>query len=126
MKISLGLGPRQPLNRQTAWGCLTTNLAIPGMGSLVAGRRVGYPQLAIAIVAMFLTVVFSARFVSWLLANWSRVYNSDADPVTALAEMWRALRWALFSIGAFCFSWVWALLTSLQIVNSAKHEAGNV
>ena len=126
MKISLGLGQRQPLNRQTAWGCLTTNLALPGMGSLVAGRRVGYPQLALAALSMFLTVLFSVRFFGWLVANWSRVYHSEGDPVAALTEMWRALRWALFSIAAFCVSWLWALATSFQLLNAAGKEAGNV
>ena len=37
MKISLALGNPQALSRQTAWGCLTTNLAMPGFGSLVLG-----------------------------------------------------------------------------------------
>ena len=52
MKISLALGPRRPLSRQTAWGCLTTNLALPGAGSLVAGRVSGYPQLALGVGGM--------------------------------------------------------------------------
>ena len=27
------VAPRQPLSRQTAWGCLATNIAMPGFGS---------------------------------------------------------------------------------------------
>ena len=51
-KISLALGQRQALSRQTAWGCFTTNLALPGFGSLVAGRISGYFQVALAMVGL--------------------------------------------------------------------------
>ena len=62
-KVSLALGPRRPLSRQTAWGCFTTNLAMPGFGSLVAGRISGYAQAALTIGGMVLTMVFGARFI---------------------------------------------------------------
>ena len=52
MKISLALGQRKPLDRTTAWGCLTANLAVPGCGSLVAGRVSGYFQLLLAPVTV--------------------------------------------------------------------------
>ena len=127
MKISLALGPQQPLDRQTAWGCVTTNLAVPGMGSLVAGRKAGYFQLGLAMLSMILTVMFGARFALWLFSNWSRVYQSDTDPVGALMEMWRQLRWTLASIGLFGASWLWALGTSFSILNSAhRPEQGQV
>src|SRR5829696_7918265 len=100
MKISLALGPRRPLSRQTAWGCLTANLALPGMGSLVAGRRVGYAQLAVAVTSMFLTLILSGPFVVWFLANWSRLIEGPY-PFGAMGEMWRAFRWPLLCIGVF-------------------------
>ena len=126
MKISLALGAQQPLNRQTAWGCLTTNLAMPGVGSLVAGRRSGYAQLALALLSLSGTLFFGVRFFSWLTANWSRVYQAEGDPVTTLLEMWQALRWAVFSIAAFLVSWLWALATSFFILQSVRKEEGKL
>lgn len=122
MKVSLALGPRQPLSRQTAWGCLTTNLAMPGFGSLVAGRVSGYAQAALTIGGMILTMIFGARFIWWYVANWSRFHESEADPTAALGEMWQFLKWPLVGFGMFGVGWLWALATGLQIVSSARKD----
>ena len=120
MKISLALGPRQTLSRQTAWGCFTTNLALPGFGSLVAGRRCGYPQVALTLAGFILTTFCGVRFMLWAVANWSRLHNTEADPFAALLETWLAMRWALLGIVIFLISWLWALITSQQILREAK------
>ena len=119
MKISLALGPRQALSRQTAWGCLTTNLALPGFGSLVAGRRAGYLQAALALGGMALTCGFGIHFMIWAAANWSSLHGDEVDPFDALARMWVGMRWAVAGMGLFALGWVWALGTSFQIVREA-------
>ena len=123
MKISLALGQRQTLSRQTAWGCLTSNLAVPGFGSLAAGHSSGYFQVALTVIGMALTMIFGARFVLWMLANWTRLHDPMADQFDALGQMWLAVRWALLGIGIFGFAWLWALVTSLAIVRSAAQPA---
>ena len=120
MKVSLALGPRRPLSRQTAWGCLTTNVAMPGAGSLAAGRVSGYAQLALAVGGLGLTLLFGTRFILWYLANWDRFHGTEADPMDALREMWLVLRWAALGFGLFLIGWLWALATSFQIVHSAR------
>lgn len=119
MKISLALGERRPISRQTAWGCLTTNLAAPGFGSLVAGRIAGYPQAALALGGLAITTLLGVRFIVWSLANWSRLHDPQAESLDALGEMWRAARWPLLGIAIFAVGWLWALCTSLQILSSA-------
>jgi hypothetical protein len=120
MKISLALGPRQPLSRQTAWGCFTSNLALPGSGSLLAGQRSGYGQVVLAIGGMIVTTVLGARFVLWCIANWSRLHDPNADQLSTLSDMWLVLRWPLLGLAVFLLGWLWALATSLQILRSAK------
>jgi len=121
MKISLALGKREPLNRQTAWGCLTANLALPGCGSLVAGRISGYGQLAFAAAGLMLTVTFGTRFIFWYLANWSQLQQpSDMDPFGTMSEIWLHVRWALAGIAVFSAGWLWALGTSLHLLRQAK------
>ena len=122
MKISLALGPRQPLSRQTAWGCLTSNLALPGSGSLLAGRVSGYAQLTLAVAVLTLTLIFGVRFVACWLGNWSHLRDPNADPVAVLVEMWRALRWPLLSFATFALGWLWALASSLLIVHAARTD----
>jgi len=98
---------------------MTGNLALPGSGSLVAGRRSGYPQLALAGLGLVLSMIFGLRFIFWFFANWSRFQQSANDPVAALGEMWKVLRWALLGLAVFFVSWLWALGTSFRILHSA-------
>ncbi len=123
MKISLALGQPQGISRQTALGCLTTNLALPGFGSLVAGRVSGYTQAALSVGGTILTTVFGVRCVVWYIGNWSRLHAPQADPVVVLGQMWLAMRWAVVGIGIFAVAWIWALGTSLAILRSAKKSS---
>jgi hypothetical protein len=120
MKVSLALAPRRSLSRQTAWGCLTTNVALPGFGSLMAGRRSGYPQAALGLGGLVLTLLFTVRFAYWYFTAGNRLQNDGTDPVEALLELWRAARWPLLGIGVFLLGWLWALATSCQLLHAAK------
>ena len=125
MRISLALGPRGPLSRQTAWGCLTANLALPGIGSLMGGRRSGYGQALLGFGGLGLSILFGIPFIYWCLANWSRLYGDQSDPVTSMAELWTHVRWAVLGIVLFGAGWLWALATSCLILHQAQ-TASNV
>jgi hypothetical protein len=120
MRISLALGKHRTLSRQTAWGCLTTNLAMPGFGSLIAGRVSGYPQAALGLGGLGLTLVFWVRFVLWYLANWSHLNDPMADPLATMSELWQAVRLPLLGMGIFAVGLLWALVTSWSIVRAAR------
>lgn len=123
MRTSSAAGPESSV--QTAWGCLTTNLAVPGAGSFLAGRKVtGVLQLALAIVGTAFTLIFSVRFFAWYASNRLRLEELGVDdPLGVIAEMWLAVRWAIIGIGMFGMSWLWALLTGLQVLKAAKRNA---
>ena len=120
MKISLALGPRRTLSPQTAWGCLTTNLALPGAGSLAAGRPIGYLQLALALLGVALTCLTTAHVAWWSFHNWDRLHSADVDGIEAMGEMWQAFRWPVFSLFFFALDWCWGLATGLELVREAK------
>lgn len=96
-------------------------MAMPGFGSLVAGRVSGYAQAALAIGGMILTTIFGVRFIWWYVANWSRFHEPESDPAAALSEMWPFLKWPLLGFGMFAVGWLWGLAAGLQIVSSAKN-----
>src|SRR3954462_2960646 len=106
MKISLALGERRPLSRQTAWGCLTTNIAMPGFGSLMAGRISGYPQALLGIIGMVLTTVFGVRLLIWMLSNWGRLHDPASYHLEVFGEMWLVLRWAFLGMALFGAGWL--------------------
>jgi hypothetical protein len=125
MKISLALKPRRDLSRSEARGCLTANLLVPGSGSLVAGRAIGYLQLAFALTALTLTLYWGAQFLGWTIKNWSRMRQPSEDPFENLLQLWLAARWPLLGMGLFVSSVLFALVTSLQIMSATpKTPAG--
>lgn len=121
MKISLALGQRKPLDRTTAWGCLTANLAVPGCGSLVAGRVSGYFQLLLAVVGLTLTVFFGLKFMIWYVNHWSEMQQTPGDMGANFQELWARLRWALLGMLVFLAGMLWAMLSSIGILLESKN-----
>jgi hypothetical protein len=126
MKISLALGPRERLSRETAWGCFTSNLALPGLGSLMAGRAVGYAQMVLAVGGLGLTLILGLRFLAWYLMNNARLRGTQDDPWATLLEVWHALRWPVVGMSVFVLGLLWALWTSVQVLQAAKREPPTV
>jgi hypothetical protein len=120
MKISLALGKKRNLSRETALSCLTANLAMPGSGSLAAGRLSGYFELLFAFIGVVLTPVFGTRFLIWFAQNWNSLHSQDPDPVAMFSDMWTAGRWAFLGILIFVIAILWSLVTSLQILRAAR------
>jgi len=122
MKISLALGKREGLSRQTARGCVATNLAMPGFGSLMAGRPVGYAQAFLTVVGFGLTMVFGLKAIVWFLTHWSIIYGPEADPVETMTSVWRETRWAWLGMALFAVTWLWGLMTNAVILHSARTD----
>jgi len=118
--MSLALGQRRPLDRATAWGCLTSNVAMPGSGSLLAGRVSGYWQFLIAMIGMGTTVYFGLKFILWYVANWTHMQQVEPDSAGNFHELWLRIRWFLLGVGVFGAGWLWALGSSLGILLESK------
>jgi hypothetical protein len=120
MKLSLACGPRRPLDRTDAWGCVTTNqFVLPGLGSLVAGRRTGYLQAALAVIGF----VCSAMFAVWLIRTWLGLHPMPEDWETwkALFAQWKPhLILGAVGFGGFGIAWLWALASSLAILRESR------
>lgn len=114
--MKLARASRGPANRAEAWACLTANLALPGTGSLAAGKSIGYFQFALTVAGFFVTVLAGIHFIQWTLANWNTVHDPNADPFETLGSMWREGRWAFAGIAMFAAAMLWAAITSLQIL----------
>ena len=125
MKTSSANAPAEPPSVQTARGFAATNLALPGFGSLMAKRAVGWPQAALTVVGFGLTTIFGVRFALWFFRNLSVIYGDNSDPLEALTAVWQAVRWALLGIGLFAVAWLWALTTNAAILCSAQRAELN-
>lgn len=95
-----------------AWACLLTNVAgVPGLGTLMARRWEGVPQLALAVAGGVL--------MTWWLVAF------------AVAEL-RTMEWpppggpgftiVLWGVALFATAWAWALLSSLALLRATRQR----
>jgi hypothetical protein len=126
MKIFSARASHESSARETARGCFTTNLVIPGLGSLVGGRKIGYLQLVLCYTGQAVSLIFGIRFIYWAFAHWSEFYGPNADPLPAFHNLWLQARWPLLGILLFAIAWIWALQTSCRLLGDAqKKNIGN-
>src|SRR5437773_12522439 len=98
----------RPLDEETAWFCLVTNLTVlPGLGSLIAHRRVGYLQAGLALLGTAL----SLRLIWYWARQW---LLSGQLPV---AELGWELLGCLLGIGLFALAGLGGLVTGMRLVN---------
>ncbi len=120
MKISSESQPDAVINRETALTLMASNMAVPGTGTFLAGRKiVGAVQILLGMAGMAVTIIFGSRMVLWMMSNWSRLHDPYGDPIESLNAIWIAARWPLAGIAAFAFAWIWAFLDSLGILRKA-------
>jgi hypothetical protein len=110
------------LDRAGAQACVAANLGLPGAGSLMAGRRVGYGQVGLAFLGVTLTLIFSAILMVWFVQHFAEFRDPEVDPWVVMAAMWRRLRWVLAGMGVFLVAWLWALATGLMLLRRAGRQ----
>jgi hypothetical protein len=125
MKVSLTLGRRRTLQRGEAWACFSANLALPGAGSLAAGQKVGYAQMALSFIGLGVSVVAGIPMIEWGVANWSRIMQPSPsdDPFGQMLELWQHALWPLIGLGIFLTAFLWAAATGWRLVANAPKDA---
>jgi hypothetical protein len=95
-------------DRHRAWAALSANVTVPGLGSLLLGRRAGWVQVSLAVCGMALSLTWLAL----VLFDWKQ---GGALPA---AVPRRGL--LLAGLGLFAVAWIWALATGLDAVHRAR------
>jgi hypothetical protein len=111
MRASFLRRPPGPLSRSAARNAALLNqCATPGLGSLMAGRRVaGLGQLLLAVAGFILVIGW---FVLFTLQTYNELVNgAPPKSVAPLGE-----------VGALIFvaAWLWSLVTSLSLLREAR------
>ena len=99
------------LDRNTAWGWLTTNLLVlPGLGTLLAGEKFrGVLQMILALAGFSLTLY-------WLVSNVLLIIEVRI----LILQGGGPLRAGLIGLGVFFCAWVWSLGSGLRLVRRIK------
>jgi hypothetical protein len=87
---------------------VTNLLVLPGLGSAMARRKSGYPQMLLALGGFGVTLYALVRIVM----EWSREFLLPDNPALYKA--------AIAGIGAFLLAWFWSLITSLSLFRDLK------
>jgi hypothetical protein len=116
MRYSLRLQTRSPLDRERAKACLIANVSLPGAGSLMAGRAIGYVQMTVALVGVLLTTLYGVRFILWFLEHRAMFQEPAEDPIEALRTLWVQVRLPLAGMILFFTGWLWSVLASLRLL----------
>ena len=120
MKSSSAQAPPPIIDRKTALGCLCANLLVlPGLGSLTAGKRSGYWQIALALLGFVSTSLFATWFV-YALIQLEPIPSSWPQWQSVMIEWKPRLILGAFGFGTFTLAWLWALQCSLQILKSTR------
>lgn len=103
---------RPPLDHARARTCLVANLVtLPGIGSILAGRRAGWVQAAIAATGFALSSYWATTFViAWVKA---REFPFDGGP---------HLREGIVGVALFVAAWLWALASGLRLLREARTQ----
>ena len=90
--------------------CVALNLLVlPGLGTIIAGRRTGWLQAALALVGFGLNIAWAGWFFAGLLGSAELPEEINAHVGLALA-----------GVVLFLVAWFWALGSSLQILREAR------
>jgi hypothetical protein len=109
--------PPKIITRSRAWGCVAVNqLAFPGLGTIMAGRKVGYIQATIMVVGFCLFMAFMLVF----FIGFAR-FMSLEFPQEQFHTQWSHRLWLLWSgLGLTAVAWLWALASSLSILRAVS------
>jgi hypothetical protein len=114
--------PPQPkqLSRSKAWALAAMNqLAFPGAGTVMAGRKIGYVQAVIMVVGFVLTMTYLLMVIGTMFALLTNIQISEAEYDARRHQY----AWAGLSGFVLCaVAWFWSLASSISIVTSAQKE----
>ena len=101
-----------------AWMLAAINqLAFPGLGTIMAGRRAGWPQAALMVAGFCLTMAFLLWYL-WCCFRYVWESSWDAgDWHAQFAPYYWVLHRGLLLCGV---AWCWALFDSVAIMRAAR------
>jgi hypothetical protein len=99
------------LSRDRAWAYVMRNVALPGYGSLKAGKTLtGLGELLLALAGFFMLVAWMFR---WMIRISQAELGEDLSPPPA-ARLWET------GVACIVVSWFWTMSTCISLMRQAR------
>lgn len=107
------------LSRSKAWLYAALNqLAFPGAGTVMAGRRIGYFQAAVMVTGFVLTMFYLLA----VIVNQVR-YATQGSTEDQLRAAYQQNTWAGKTGAILClFAWCWSLVSTIIFLSTSRRE----
>lgn len=100
--------------RRRAWFWVLVNqLAFPGLGTILSGRKAGYLQAAIMVCGFCLAMGFMIIYFRALTRLAMGASGNEVEFRAAYAPRLWMMRWG---VGLTVFAWFWAWFSSIAIL----------
>src|SRR5712671_4285252 len=108
------------LSRSKAWTLAALNqLAFPGAGTVMAGRKIGYAQATIMVVGFVLVMLYLFVIIGSLMSLLTGENTSEA----AIEADRHRYAWAgILGLVLSVLAWFWALASSISMVRNAQKD----
>jgi len=108
--------PPRIISRKRALVCLGMNaFGLPGLGTIMAGRVIGYVQAALMCLGFFLSVGFMMVYLASSVGSLNRfMLTGVSEDPTVHYEPWLWVLW--LGLGLSIIAWTWSLISSLIIL----------
>ncbi len=112
--------PPRIISRKRALVCLGMNmLGLPGLGTIMAGRAIGYVQAAVMCLGFFLTVGFMMWYLGSSVSSFKR-FMTTGVPEELHYQPWLWVLWLGLALSSI--AWIWSLISSLVILRQTPPE----
>jgi len=123
MKQFLGIQTKS-IDKKTAYGLLAANLILPGIGSILGGRKSGYFQVLLSLISLGATFYYGLKLGKWFLLHSEQVPDwIYGFPPEIQNQLWKLIVPIIYALILFIISLVWSVLTSISIIRQAKQNA---
>ena len=96
--------------------------ALPGLGTIMAGRAIGYVQAALMCLGFFLSAGFMMLYLGSSVGSLNRfMLTGVSEDPTVHYEPWFWMLW--LGLALSLFAWIWSIISSLTILRQAPPDA---